>query len=54
MITVVDDCDLALGDGFVRLIKSDLHDVIGPVLAHRSGNCRHSMADLNTRPEAPR
>ena len=52
MIAIVDDRDLALGNGFVRLVECDLHGIVAPALAHRSRHCRHAMADLHARPEA--
>jgi hypothetical protein len=52
MIAIVDDRDLALGDGLVRFVECDLYGVVAPTLAHRNGHCRHAMADLCARPEA--
>jgi len=52
MIAIVEDRDLALGNGLVRFVEGDLHGVAAPALAHRNGHCRHAMADLYARPEA--
>jgi hypothetical protein len=52
MVTVVENRDLALGDGFVRFVKRNLHSVGGPALAHRNRDRRHAMADLYTRSKA--
>jgi hypothetical protein len=52
MIAIVEDRDLALGNGFVWFVKSNLYGVVSPALAHRDGHCRHAMADLYARPKA--
>ena len=52
MITIIENRDLAVGDGFVRLIKRYLHSVASPAMAHRNGNWGHAVADLYARAKA--
>ncbi len=47
-ITVVENCDLAMSDGFVRFVKRNVYSVRSPVLAHRDSDRRHAMAGLYT------
>jgi hypothetical protein len=51
-ITVVENRDLAVSDGFFRFVKRNLHSVLGPPLVHRNRDRRHAMADLYARSKA--
>jgi hypothetical protein len=52
MITVVENRDLALGDGFVWFVKYNLDSVCSPALPHRDRDRLHAMADPYTRSKA--
>jgi hypothetical protein len=52
MIPIIENRDLALGDGLVRFIERYLHGVASPTLARRNGDCGHAMADLHARAKA--
>ena len=52
MVTIVNNCDLAMSDGLVRFVKRDLHSVRGPVLVHCNRDHRHAMSDLYTSSKA--
>jgi hypothetical protein len=52
MIAVIENRDLALGDGFERFIERYLHRLSSPALVHRNGDGGHAVADLDAGAEA--
>jgi hypothetical protein len=52
VIAIIENDNLALSDRFMRLVKSNVHLLVRPPLAHRDGDGGHAMADLHARTEA--
>jgi hypothetical protein len=52
MIAIIKNGNLALRDGFMRLVKRNVNRFVRPPLMYRDGDGGHAMADLCARTEA--